>query len=934
MKMRDNALKVFWALAGALVLSFLVLGPLAGQSIHRNGFETRVLGWSRDTADAPFLEAVHRLTDQTSHSGQYSEHIQLTAEKGSFIYYQYPTSRAPIGEELSASVWIKSNRPGAQLLARVVLPHERDPKSLDDRLTTLLRGEQYQLVGRWQRLELRRPVKLATEQQQLMRAELKRDVDFTDAYIDRFVLNVYGGPGATEVWIDDLEVGPVLDRESPRIPERDTARPEAPGTPAPAAPARPPTARPAVVELNQEQLLINGRRFLMLGIRHSDTPLKALRDAGFNTIWLDYLTPPARVEEAVNLGFWVVAALPVTSNDPRLSSPGSLGHEVTHFPAGDALLFCDLGSGLTQEQKDSVARSAQVIRAADPQRLLGGDIWDGFRPYSRAFDLVGVHRWPLMTTLELSQYRDWLNQRRLLARPGTFMWTWVQTHLPDWYTNLVYERAGSAGFSEPIGPQPEQIRLLSYTALAAGCRGLGFWSDRFLADSHQGRDRLLALALLNQELQMLEPMLLTAETPRWIDTHQPEVKAAVLRNDHGILVLPIWMGRGAQFVPGQSAAAKLKIVVPEVPAGAQAWLVSPADVRSLQTERVVGGTLVTVPEFGLTAAIVFTADNSPKGLLVHLQDQARRTRKLAAQWNHDLAQAELGKVTRVEEELEQMGHTLPDGKALLDNARARLRTCEESWDNGAYREAHAEAERVMRPLRIMMRAQWEQALRGLTTPVASPYALSFFTLPRHWRFMQQVLSSTPAANVLPDGDFESAPDRAPEAWTAQQVTLDDVEMGAQRVSDDAKEGSQCLMLQIKPRQLVNADGKAALPPAALERTFLAINSPAVRLQPGTLVRISGWVRVPEPIAASADGALFYDNAGGEPLAVRLRNKLEWTKIVVYRQVPVSGTLNVTLALTGLGKVYFDDLRMEPLLPAAAPGSEPLRPDRLLPQARN
>jgi hypothetical protein len=115
-----------------------------------------------------------------------------------------------------------------------------------------------------------------------------------------------------------------------------------------------------------------------------------------------------------------------------------------------------------------------------------------------------------MTSLELTQYRDWLNQRRQLARPGTFFWTWVQTHLPDWYTTLIYEQSSAAPFREPIGPQPEQIRLMTYVALSAGCRGLGFWSDRFLADTHQGRDRLLTLALLNQEIQMLGPMLLTA----------------------------------------------------------------------------------------------------------------------------------------------------------------------------------------------------------------------------------------------------------------------------------------------------------------------------------------------------------------------------------------------------------------------------------------
>src|SRR5437868_13968427 len=136
-----------------------------------------------------------------------------------------------------------------------------------------------------------------------------------------------------------------------------------------------------------------------------------------------------------------------------------------------------------------------------------------------------------MTGLELPKYREWLNQRRLLAQPDTFLWTWIQTHLPDWYANLVYEQGSDAAFKEPIGPQPEQVRLLTYIALSAGCRGLGFWSDRFLADSHQGRARLLAMALLNQELQMLEPLLLTAKAPSWIGSSVGNVKAAVMSTD-------------------------------------------------------------------------------------------------------------------------------------------------------------------------------------------------------------------------------------------------------------------------------------------------------------------------------------------------------------------------------------------------------------------
>jgi hypothetical protein len=71
--------------------------------------------------------------------------------------------------------------------------------------------------------------------------------------------------------------------------------------------------------------------------------------------------------------------------------------------------------------------------------------------------------------------------------------------MPDWESRLLYEHDSKQGFKELVGPHPEQIRLLTYLAMASGCRGLGFWSDRFLEDSHQGRDRWLMMALLNQK---------------------------------------------------------------------------------------------------------------------------------------------------------------------------------------------------------------------------------------------------------------------------------------------------------------------------------------------------------------------------------------------------------------------------------------------------
>jgi len=45
--------------------------------------------------------------------------------------------------------------------------------------------------------------------------------------------------------------------------------------------------------------------------------------------------------------------------------------------------------------------------------------------------------------------------------------------------------------------------------------------------------------------------------------------------------------------------------------------------------------------------------------------------------------------------------------------------------------------------------------------------------------------------------------------------------------------------------------------------------------------------------------LFFDSIGGEQLGVRLINQCAWQKITLYRKVPESGKVQVTLALRGL-----------------------------------
>ena len=949
------------------VVGFLGIELAAAQQILRNGFETQKMGWLKAGFDVPYEEKIHAISNQVAHEGRHSEYIQLNvkprpneASTLPYIHYAYPIGKAIIGEELAASIWIKSNRPDMQLMARVVLPRERDPSNLDHLLTTYIRGDVYKQVGQWQQLQLPRPVALAKKQQQLMQQASGRPIDFTDAYIDGLVLNVYGGPGLTDIWIDDVEVGPVM-AATPITP---AIRPAGPVDAQPTKTIVPrPDRKGLPVEFNGGRLKVANRPFFFTGIVVTDTPLDKLREARFNTVFLDSSANSGRIHEAADRGFWVVPMLRVFGDDAKPISPDDLGRALSRFSDAE-VLFANLGQTLPFEYAAQVERAAQAIRTFEPGRVIGGDVWDGLKPYSRPniLQLVGGHRWPLMTTMELTRYRDWLRLRRDLANPSMFLWTTVQTHLPEALTQLLHERSADASFDEPVGPQAEQVQLLTWAALSAGCKGLVFSSDRFLADSHQGRDRLLACALMNLQLEMLEPFIATADdSPETAYCWQMDVKAAVLRSPLGMLLLPVWQGPFGQFVPGQAAVHDLTIVAPPMQPSMQAWEITPAEVRRVKTERVAGATRIKLKDFGLTSAILLTSDND---LIGRLQEQAKARRHLAAEWSRAMAAYEFAKVVKIQEQLERQGHTFAEARKLIADSQQRLADAEKSWDNHAFADAYRQAQAALRPLRILMRRQWESAVRGTDSPAVTPYSVSFFTLPKHWQFMDEVKSATAGPNVLPGGDFEGFTSRPEDTWRPEErPSLDGLEVFVQRVGqvdepelkkdssdaqkdkgadskspadskelpaepktqepklgDDGKpmaaelkvvaihkqaphEGKQCAMLkvEVKPNRMA---------PPALERTIAALNSPIIRMPPGAIVRISGWVCVPQAITASPDGAVFYDSVGGDALGLRLFDPTPWKKLTYYRRVPPSGTIQVTLALSGIGTVYFDDIRIE------------------------
>ncbi len=943
-----------------------MVGQETPSNTHENTFSGKTPSFIKGESNVNAELKAHTISNERARSLPSSEYIKLSIPPGrnenNYIYYYYPTPAAPVTEDLTAEVWVHGTRSGIGLLARVVFPKERDPKQIDEPLTVLIPLDSSKPpAGGWQKLTLRRPTELLKAQQQELRLKLRKDIDLTDAYVDRLVLNLYAAPGDLEVYIDNLKIGPVKPGAKPPVP----VEPKVIGKEA----AVPRGDRGLPVTITGSRLRIAGTEIFPRFIRYSGTPLPVLKEVGFNSLWMGVDVPMETVNDAIdNYQFWIIPQLPPISagkgkgglNPQEARDVDLVAEQVRKYRAADSVLFWELGA-VTAEDLERVTRTVEVIQGKDANRPIGADVWDGFRALSSPIKLIGAHRDPLFTSMEPTKYSEWLRQRRNLASLSQFHWTWIQTHMPDWQLRLLYDKSSNDKFTEPVGPQPEQIRMLTYTALGNGCNGIGFWSDRFLADATLGRARLMELALLNQEMEMLEPLMLKmASAPNWIETSNPNVRAAVIKTDGGgLLVFPVWLGGGAQFVPPQAAVGGLTIKVPLPPDSAEPWEITPVRVQSLQpqSKRVSGGMEITLSEFDIANAIVFTSDRK---LVGRWQKHVARIGRFAAQWQCDLAEEQYRQVKFTHEKLVAVepGHT-NDKEVfgdLLTEALKRINTAKR-YRNGANDEAaYFEAQRALRPLRVLMRLHWERAVKSLDAPTASPYAVSYHTLPKHWELARKIgeRGGKWGADNLSGGDFENVrPGTAKRAavtelrgWTVQDVSLDNMNMSADLVpatlykepepptptipkgqyqptsesrrpievpKPQPKLGDTVLRLKVGPKPVELPEGKKPPPePQALERTFLAVNSPPVRLTPGTWVRVSGWVKIPETLRATADGFLMYDTAGGEGMSLRFFDELKWKQIHYYRQVPASGEIRIRFALTGIGEVILDNFKVEPL----------------------
>ncbi len=477
---------------GVCLLGLLLTGGLrANAEEYRQGFDDKGPHWTVQSDQRTVRVLRHGGQSENPRQGQRCEGLSLESPNQAAkvqLEYKLPAARAI--EELRLRVWIKAGHPGAGLFLRIVYPNQTDPRT-GKALFSYLRGETYRKTGDWERLEAGPTKKMQEERARQLRSELNNpNLNLTEAYVDRAIITSNLPQGRTEISLDELQWGPIVspaavgsptrsDAEGKQTPPRSAESGEAIEGNVESAEQAPP-----MVDFRLDRLLVKGRPFFPRIAAYHGEPIDSLKLAGLNVVWVQNYEDTETLEALREQGLWAMATPPraVTATG-KIIDP----EDVSIIPftqKTNPILLWNLGTRVPSEARDELLGWVKQIRSADRdiRRPVMVDILGGEEaPVSRRVNMLGLSRHIDHTTFAPKTYRQWLGQKMKLARPGTFTWTWIQTE-PSASTLAQRNPADSS----PVVIEPEQIRLQVYAALAAGCRGIGYWKTTSLVADAPG----------------------------------------------------------------------------------------------------------------------------------------------------------------------------------------------------------------------------------------------------------------------------------------------------------------------------------------------------------------------------------------------------------------------------------------------------------------
>lgn len=837
----------------------------------------------------------HGLTQEDARQGTGSERLTVAAPGDEAMHFACRVGRLPVLDELEARLWVKSDRPGVTLAARVVLPRTIDAKTGATK-TVFLHGEQIESPGRWQQLRLSDVPALLAAQTRIVRASAHSNVDAREAFVDAIVLIVPGGESNTTVWTDALEVEGVVLPAAAETTGDPRAMPAV--FAAPAMQSAPPTASPSTPVANETRfqgttLMVGGRPFLLRAIEWNHEPFAYLAERGFNTVWLDEPATREQSAEAARAGLWLVCTPPSQNDITTIGIDAAL----------DRVLAWHLGSTASPSELERMRSWADQLRNKDP--IVGRPVIIAPRgdwlPASRIADaLVADH--PAAGSLSREDYCQWLASVPLVARPGTPLWASIPTQ-PGPRTRKQLAALAPGGKLPTTALDSRQIELLVESAATNGYRAFVFQSDSPLdASDELTQRRAVLLEKINDQLDSISPWLTIGKQIGDATSVDGTVEGIVLQAERARLL--VITSRNDAATSGKTRGAnvpeQLVFIVAGIPASNEAYLLSPVGLQALESKRIAGGIRIVLDREA-EGSILMTEDSAVTAAL--RQRLARRGGR-AAHLQFALANSRLRSLSSAAGQLQRLQINSKSLDQAIGAANGSLRTVSPLLASrnfeAAYNRSHS-AEALLSSSLDALRGQF-QAGPALSS---TPFRTDAGALARQAEFETSLASLRGGENQLAGGDFEDLQQIKQLGWRHVEDPIAGIQARVQLTGRGPQEGRYCLELSALPTAAAGA-------PQIVAHPLVWVTSPPVRAAAGEVIEISGWVRVTQPITGSIAGLEIGDSLGGRELALRVRSTNDWQPFRLVRGTDETREMTVSFALTGIGSAAIDGVMIRTL----------------------
>ncbi len=193
-------------------------------------------------------------------------------------------------------------------------------------------------------------------QARVLRASTRRPVKLDGAYLERVVVNLLGGPGESEIFLDDLEIKPVPRSLAGTVKADESEKIAGARAKARGADGKREAVTSGSIRLERNLLEKRGRDgqyhpWFPTAIDAPGASAGALRDAGFDVLIDSLKTDPERLRPAVERSALIMARL---GGAAEADAPQHVLEEINTYPLRESVAFWHLGSHLGRRRPAAV----------------------------------------------------------------------------------------------------------------------------------------------------------------------------------------------------------------------------------------------------------------------------------------------------------------------------------------------------------------------------------------------------------------------------------------------------------------------------------------------------------------------------------------------------------------------------------------------------